>query len=217
MSNIVRLITTEESTVDADRAAMGERNDCAVKAITLTTGLPYRQVHEALRLAGRRNRCGTYIYQSDRAIEALGFEMRAVRFHPCTTRTVAHQLPKTGRFMVRVSRHALAVVDGKVCDWTDGRLKRVKEIYEIVRVGAPAPKPVIQAIPTVKPAAPIAPTQKVVIDFGRLRELLRERVTVETLIAELGGTNNQIRGAIDALRRRGANIQNVARNTFQLI
>jgi hypothetical protein len=48
-----------------------------------------------------------------------------------TVRSLKPLLPKKGRFLVRTARHILPCVNGEVIDWTDGRLNRIKEIYEV--------------------------------------------------------------------------------------
>lgn len=214
--SIQRLLTADETAIERDRFAMGEKNDCAVKAIALATGISYPQVHATLKAAGRRNRCGTYLWQTEKTVKNLGFDMiRIPLSRGCTTKTVGRFLTN-GNFLVRISRHILAVRNGQVLDWSATAMKRVKEIFRIVPTGLPiAPSVPVVAKPVapvvVKPVAP-----KANIDFSVLRSLLVNGATVDLIISNFGCTSNQARSAIDALRRRGANIQNIARNTFKL-
>lgn len=112
---------------------MGEHRDCAVKAISIATGTDYATVHAMLKAAGRRNRCGTYRFQTDKVIKELGFRQVNVTSQVCgrTVRTVAGEL-RNGNYLVFVSGHVLAVKEGVVEDWTAGRQHRVKDIMKIV-------------------------------------------------------------------------------------
>ena len=48
-----------------------------------------------------------------------------------TCRTLEKNLPKKGRYLITVRGHVLAAVDGKVHDWSSGRLHRINKVYKI--------------------------------------------------------------------------------------
>ena len=50
---------------------MNETNDCMVKAMSIALDVPYKEVHKELKLAGRKNRSGTYDSQARKAIKIL--------------------------------------------------------------------------------------------------------------------------------------------------
>src|SRR3546814_19476868 len=50
-----------------------ERADCAVVAVAAAAGVSYHAAHEALRLAGRKAKRGTFFHTTEKAKEALGF------------------------------------------------------------------------------------------------------------------------------------------------
>ena len=54
-------------------SAMGEHGDCSVRAVALTTNVPYETAHVALRVAGRRNRRGAFENQIVKATRSLGY------------------------------------------------------------------------------------------------------------------------------------------------
>lgn len=118
--------------------SLGEKNDCAVKAIAIATGTPYAEVHAELTRQGRKRRSGTYFHQTEGAVKNLGFELQRVMVRSATVRTIAREL-KTGTYLVRVHRHILCLKEGKVEDWSEGRLHRVKAVYRINKVGEEAP------------------------------------------------------------------------------
>src|SRR3546814_13098913 len=50
-----------------------ERADCAVVAVAAAAGVSYHAAHDALRLAGRKAKRGTFFHTTEKAMEALGF------------------------------------------------------------------------------------------------------------------------------------------------
>ena len=125
----------------ASSAQAGERNDCTVMALAVTTGLEYDRVHAALAAEGRKPRRGTSIFNMQRAAESLGFEMKQTsEFSARTVRTAARDRRlQSGRFILNTSGHVAGLVDGKVHDWTDGRLHRIRSVFTVTRV-KPAPQ-----------------------------------------------------------------------------
>ncbi len=135
--------------------AIGEHNDCSVKAIALVTGRSYREAHAALKVAGRRDRGRTPIRVSAAAIRGLGatlrvwtdmemFRMmdsypgadvhnnrRAITTHHWR-RFATQWAPHRGKKLIIVTNgHMLAVIDGEVKDWSVNRSLRVREIWEV--------------------------------------------------------------------------------------
>jgi hypothetical protein len=94
-----------------------------------------------MRRAGRQTRQGAFTFQS---IEALKeFKLKAERVYTLRSTTIA-ALEKelagtTGRYLVTVKAHILAVVDGQVIDWTakteSGKAsrRRIIEVYRITQ------------------------------------------------------------------------------------
>lgn len=125
------------SSIAEDSRLHNETNDCTVRAITATTGLPYATCHEALRRRGRKNRCGAYNRQWRAAVEDLGFELvdmtelfrkRGAR----TVRTAQRFLPRGRKFILWVKGHVAGWNGEQLLDWSDGRLHRIKAVFEVV-------------------------------------------------------------------------------------
>lgn len=137
--------------------ALGEANDCSVKAVALITGRPYAEVHAAFAACGRKKRRGTPRDVSRDTLAVLGVEFRewsltervalAQTYPPraagksprmrITThhwrRFPASWAPHRGkRLIVLTSSHMLAVIDGEVRDWSINRALCVNEIWEVL-------------------------------------------------------------------------------------
>jgi len=137
-----------KSLIDAKRA-MNEARDCSVIAIAEALKVDYEVAHAALKARGRKDRQGAYTYQILRAAEDLGFKTMHKGFGSMIAPTLkkAGRKPRknmtvnmvkefglyqTGSYLAFVRGHVLAIVDGQVKDWTDGKRHQIREIYEVV-------------------------------------------------------------------------------------
>lgn len=116
-----------------------ESKDCAVKAVAVVIGRPYKVAHAALKACGRRNRCGTPRTVTIRAIESLGYKVTLLPDNHAmrkakTLRTLESKVPSRGMFLVVVNKHIIGIRSGMIQDWTEGRCHRIKEIYRISKV-----------------------------------------------------------------------------------
>lgn len=122
---------------DGGRAAAGFRGsagDCVARSIAIATGLPYREVYDALNALGARERAGkrrrgkssarTGVYKPTirKFMASLGWEwVPTMKVGVgCTVHLDADELP-AGRIVVSVSRHLTAMVDGIIHDTHDPR------------------------------------------------------------------------------------------------
>jgi hypothetical protein len=130
---------TLEGVTEASRALGEGRRDCVVRALALAFDLPYQCVWHALRLRGRRTRCGTH--NSTWKPLAEFYAGRALAWYSTAN---DRRVPKTvrsfeaitkGTYLVRTSGHLLCIRDGKALDWTAGRKHRV---VECARIDVPA-------------------------------------------------------------------------------
>lgn len=88
-----------------------EKADCAVRALAIASGMPYAEAHALLKAAGRGDRCATY---GRTVSKAVGRPMALASTYHADRPTFAQWLrehPK-GRFMVFVTGHYFAVIDG---------------------------------------------------------------------------------------------------------
>jgi len=111
-----------------------DKQHCAPLAVSLVTGVPFNKVRARMEAHGRRRRCGTPRWITFQVLSDLGFEYRMLDDLPLRCKTVsslgkALSRRKLSRFLVFTRNHALAVVDGKVQDWTANRRHRVKFVF----------------------------------------------------------------------------------------
>lgn len=131
----VATLNAEDATA---RAALGETDDCTVKALARVLEVPYKDAHAALELAGRERGKGTYTYLISKAAAILGFEAICARFGgwsagekriPSPTLRTYMKQPAY-RALVNVSNHSVAVIDGQVIDDNGSSdLRRIDEVW----------------------------------------------------------------------------------------
>lgn len=126
-----------------------ERNDCAVVAVAAVLDIEYKQAHAILKQLGRKDGKGTYRAMTK---EAIGWFATLVKvdvnsiinkYPGChrnlksiTTHHMArfNDVWKDGKTYIAFTRHhVLAIKDGRNHDWTEGRSKQIRDIYEVVK------------------------------------------------------------------------------------
>lgn len=129
----------------------GKTGDCVTRAIAIATGKPYREVYDAINALGANERKGirkrgtsnsrTGVYKPTirRYMESLGWT-----WVPCMTigsgckvHLDASELP-SGRLVVNVSKHSVAVIDGVVHDTYDPTRDGTRCVYGYFYNGAAA-------------------------------------------------------------------------------
>lgn len=120
---------------DGGRSAAGFRGstgDCVTRAIATATGVPYRDVYDAINAASERERTGTRKRGKSSArtgvhkptyrkyLQSLGWTWTPTMKigSGCKVHLTASELP-SGRLIVAVSRHLVAVIDGVIRDTHD--------------------------------------------------------------------------------------------------
>lgn len=124
-----------------------ENRDCTVRALANAADMPYQQAHALLKKHGRKDRRGAYFHTMMEAYKEAGFVVRSLHGTTGSAR-YASRLTKmkaqegitlervldrlsVGEFIVNVTGHALAVVNGKIIDTFDNPAgKRVVAIFE---------------------------------------------------------------------------------------
>lgn len=147
----------------SDEASMcGEGNDCAIKAISLVTGVSYKRVAELSYKLGRTKGEGTKKIISFNILKALGFEIRHIEgknldeFAQIITQTyTGYYQPKNltlaqvGRntiwkhmpkMILFTHRHAAACIDGVVHDHAANSKRRIEWIWVVEDTGKPMVK-----------------------------------------------------------------------------
>ena len=122
---------------DGGRAAAGYKGytgDCVTRAIAIATGKPYQEVYDAInhlavmerkgsRKRGKSNaRTGVYKPTIRKYLQSLGWKWTPTMHigSGCKVHLRAEELP-SGRLIVSVSRHSVAVIDGVIHDISDPR------------------------------------------------------------------------------------------------
>ena len=129
---------------DGGRAAAGFKGnarDCVTRAIAIATGMPYREVYDAINQEAHREgprtgrtrsaaRTGVHKATIRRILEQLGWE-----WHPtmqigsgCQVHLRADELP-SGRVIAKVSKHLVAVIDGDIHDTDDPSRNGTRCVY----------------------------------------------------------------------------------------
>lgn len=109
-----------------------ERNDCTVRALANATGMAYSEAHALLSKHGRRFKHGAFFKSYYRAYLEAGLSLVGVygitrrarsagniaNVTPGPGITLGRMLPRLqrGRYIVLITGHATAVVDGKLVD-----------------------------------------------------------------------------------------------------
>jgi hypothetical protein len=126
-----------EGTQPGALKAAGEANDCAVRALSAAAAVSYDEAHRATEAAGRRPRRGTPIEVTRQAARLLGMRVRHFRAQGNEHRAAELVKPQ-GRYIVRVTRHVYAIVNGVSFDSAPGR--RARQLISVTELtGTPSP------------------------------------------------------------------------------
>ena len=123
-----------------DAGYLGKTGDCVSRAIAIATEKPYQEVYDAmfegsrnlklLRERGKSPREGVSRKVYEKYLHSLGW-----KFHPtmaigsgCKVHLKADEL-SSGRLIVRVSKHLVAVVDGVMHDTFDCSRGETRCVY----------------------------------------------------------------------------------------
>lgn len=112
--------------------AYNETNDCTVKAVAIACDIPYIKAHAVLKEIGRKPGRGLYAHQYHEAIKKLGYTIKTIQTDAKTISTLPSHLDSSKSYIANVRGHALAVVKGKVEDWSAGRKHRIRNVWEII-------------------------------------------------------------------------------------
>lgn len=139
---------------DGGRAAAGFKGtagDCVTRAVAIASGKPYREVYNALGEGCRTERQSTKRSARDgvhvsrvwfkRYMESLGWKWTPTMSigSGCKVHLRAEELP-SGRLVVRVSKHSVAVIDGVIHDTHDCSRDGTRCVYGYWKFGSPVEK-----------------------------------------------------------------------------
>ena len=120
----------------------GSTGDCVVRAISIATGKPYQEVYDALNsmcatergsvYRGRKSAARTGVSKSITKLylQRLGWTWTPTMFvgSGCKVHLKSEELP-SGRLIVSVSKHLVAVVDGVINDTYDPSRNGTRCVY----------------------------------------------------------------------------------------
>lgn len=120
----------------------GETGDCVTRAVAIVTDKPYREVYNAINALGKTERLsknrrskssarsGVHKDTGRRYICSLGLTWTPTMLvgQGCKVHLDAAELP-TGRLIVAVSRHLVAVIDGVIHDTADCSRNGTRCVY----------------------------------------------------------------------------------------
>lgn len=145
----MRKLTDTYKQLEGLSSSVGENNDCAVKALALVTGVDYLTAHSKLSDLGRKKGAPTKNAHLRQAVKDLGFTLKPVHRHQIISQypgnhknkkniTTHHPArfpaPWRGKtFMAFTKGHVLAIVDGKVHDWTSLKSLYIISLYEVTK------------------------------------------------------------------------------------
>lgn len=140
--------------VDRGVTSSAESNDCTVRALANAADIPYEVAHRTLKKHGRKDRKGATFKTLHNAYEESGFRLTKIcgdgkraRFairnvdntpwaEGITFGKLLEQLPQSGEYIINVTGHAVAVVNGKVIDtFNNNARKRVVAVYKRINFG----------------------------------------------------------------------------------
>jgi hypothetical protein len=135
---------------DIKRLEQAETNDCAVRAVSAATKIPYEEVLLCFKLCGRRSRKSTQTNITWAVLQQFGYSYTAVclsDFNPPSRAArgkhgitshhpdrFPHMWKGKGTFLCFSQGHVWAVVDGTVIDWSRGKSLRVRHIARIEKL-----------------------------------------------------------------------------------
>jgi hypothetical protein len=111
----------------ACRGYFTDERDCVPRAIAIATGVPYKEVWEALaKIQTRSPSTGTYPWAYEKYLLSIGWKKLPVK---TWARLDKRTFPGDGAYLASTPRHLVAVVNQTVLDTWDSRRKRVKAIF----------------------------------------------------------------------------------------
>lgn len=111
-----------------------ERNDCTVRALTISTGKPYWECYNVLAKFGRKPNKGTNIrkfFKNNKTV--FNFWFKKLRFRKQITLNKFIKKYPVGTYYVRISRHVFVVKDGVAIDAVRPKTYcRITDAWEVI-------------------------------------------------------------------------------------
>ena len=120
------------------RRYYGDTNFCSVLAVAVVADISYGKAFHAYKREGRRTRTGTHLYTQNQVLKRFNLKTeidwdKMQIYQRKTLNNVLRDCKRwTGRYLVYVRGHVLAIRDGVCEDWTaEGSRRQVVTIYKV--------------------------------------------------------------------------------------
>jgi hypothetical protein len=165
-------LSREYREVQLDVAAHSENQDCMVRALTLLTSKPYKEVNDALIAAGRKPRKGTAWIVACSAMNAMGFKLEQLTnaeykaiiarypgVHKNLNSITTHHPRRFAKvwadmepLLFDLDEHVAAFKNGELHDWSSNKALRVKALYRLLPLEPVVDAPLFKVeLPTGEP------------------------------------------------------------------
>ena len=125
-------LKTNATDAGRSRSGIQDKNDCTIRALAISAGIPYEYAHKIGREAGRKKAKGFHPEKLLKyAKKEYGITYQKKRYKSVTIQRFIKENP-TGHYYVATNRHAFAVLNGTIYDTGLNRpLQRLEEVYLI--------------------------------------------------------------------------------------
>ena len=118
-----------------------EDNDCAVLACSQLTGITYEESHALFKKHGRKDLSATEWDVTNAVYSELGYNLEELHFEllkedgkpPTVRQMLVNQMLPQGRWLVYITEHVFAVIDGETDDWFKDSRYRVQHVWNITK------------------------------------------------------------------------------------
>ena len=110
-----------------------DTNFCTVIAVATVLNQSFGKARYKMQKAGRVHKKGTYANLYHAVIKRSGYDLNYISgFEGHHVKTMGQKLGQ-GTYLIQVRGHVLAMVDGKINDWSEGRSLRVKTVFKVTK------------------------------------------------------------------------------------
>lgn len=119
-----------------------QKNDCTVRAVVETVGLPYDEVYDILAEAGRKCGRGFDFKTWAPTVEINGYVFKWISFPAVKGQRRMNPVDfcmryRTGKYIARTAGHVMAVVDGAIRDTSPPYDERcIYGAFEVIKKGS---------------------------------------------------------------------------------
>lgn len=128
------------ATCNADSRRLGERNDCAIKALAIVLQIPYNEARERMKphrvkSGGTKNIEFDHCLPLNNEVKKAGLTVKRIKCRSKTLKTLNNSLKSKETFLVytggpkRGSTHVSVWRSGILEDWAGSKQKRILSIW----------------------------------------------------------------------------------------